>query len=371
MKRTMRLQELIAALEALAPPALAESWDNTGLLLGDRAAEVSRALTCLTLTPDVAAEAVAAGAQLVVAHHPLLFKPVQRLTADTVEGRTILTLLRAGVAVYSPHTAWDNAPQGINQQLAELCELQEIEPLRRSLASDQVKLVTFVPRDSLERVQRALWDAGCGIIGDYRECSYVLHGTGTFFGGEETNPAVGSAGRLEHVEEARLEVVCPTNRMVVAVAALRSAHPYEEPAFDVYPLQSLPGDAGAGRCGRLPQAMTLGGLAALIQQRLPSPGLQFAGDPQRKIERLGIACGAAAEFWKDAQRAGCQALLTGEARFHAALECREAGFGLIVAGHYATERHGMERLAALLAERCPAVIVTASSAERDPLTTAP
>ncbi|MDZ4684790.1 MAG: Nif3-like dinuclear metal center hexameric protein, partial [Planctomycetaceae bacterium] len=244
----MPLSELIAALEALAPPALSESWDNTGLLLGDRATEVTRALTCLTLTPDVAAEAVAGGVQLVVTHHPLLFKPVQRLTTDSVEGRTVVTLLRAGVAVYSPHTAWDNAPQGINQQLAELCELQDVAPLR-------------------------------------------------------------------------------------------SADSFVEPS------------QGAGRCGRLPRAMTLQELTALVRQRLNAPGLQFVGDPTMKIERLGIACGAAAEFWQDARRADCQALLTGEARFHAALECREAGFGLIVAGHYATERHGMERLAKLLAER--------------------
>jgi hypothetical protein len=214
-----------------------------------------------------------------------------------------------------------------------------------------------------------VWDAGCGVIGEYRECSYVLHGTGTFFGGESANPVVGQSGQLEHVNEARLEVVCPTSRLDAAVAALRSAHPYEEPAFDIYPLQSLPGDSGTGRCGRLSSPTTLGDLAALVRQRLNAPGLQLAGDPQMTVERLGIACGAAAEFWKDALRAGCQALLTGEARFHAALECREAGFGLIVAGHYATERHGMERLAELLAERCPGVTVTASAAERDPLVT--
>jgi dinuclear metal center YbgI/SA1388 family protein len=367
----MQLAELITHLEVLAPPALSEGWDNTGLLFGDRAADVSHVLTCLTLTPDVAAEAVANRVHLVVTHHPLLFKPVQRLTSDTAEGRTVLMLLRAGIAVYSPHTAWDNAPDGINQQLAELCGLQDIEPLRRSPTASQVKLVTFVPAEHLHSAQRAVWDAGCGVIGEYRECSYVLHGTGTFFGGESANPAVGQAGRLEQVEEARLEVVCPANRVDVAVAALRAAHPYEEPAIDIYPLQSLPGDSGAGRCGRLPSPRSLGDLAALVGQRLNVSALQFAGDPHRTVERLGIACGAAAEFWKDARRAGCQALLTGEARFHAALECREAGFGLIVAGHYATERHGMERLAALLAERCPGITVTASAVERDPLALLP
>jgi dinuclear metal center YbgI/SA1388 family protein len=366
----MNLPALIAALETLAPPAWSESWDNTGLLLGRRTGDVSRVLTCLTLSSDVAAEAVAAGVQLVVTHHPLMFKPVQRITSDTLEGRTMLSLLEAGVAVYSPHTAWDNAPLGINHQLAELCQLQDITPLRPLPGGSQYKLVTFVPRDSLERVQRALWDAGCGVIGDYRNCSFVLHGTGTFLGGDSTQPAVGEAGRLEHVDEARLDVVCPVERLEAAVAALRAAHPYEEPAFDAYPLHTLPGDGGAGRCGRLPQPTTLNELARTIRERLPARSLQVAGDPALKIERVGIACGAAAEFWKDARRAGCEALLTGEARFHTALECRDSGFGLIVAGHYATERHGMERLASLLAERCPDITVMASTVERDPLTPA-
>lgn len=363
----MRLHDTVAVLENLAPPALSESWDNTGLLLGDHTADVTRVLTCLTLTPDVAVEAVSVGAQLVVTHHPLMFKPVQRITADAPDGRTLLTLLRAGIAVYSPHTAWDNAPLGINQQLADLCGLQDITPLRRLPSHAQMKLVTFVPRDHLERVQEALWAAGCGVIGDYRKCSFVLDGTGTFFGEESANPAVGQPGRLEHVAESRLDVVCAADNIHTAIAALRSAHPYEEPAFDIHPLHSLPGDSGAGRCGRLPRPMTLRELAAQISQRLNPAGLQFAGDPDRKIERLGIACGAAAEFWKDARKAGCQALLTGETRFHVALECREAGFGLIVAGHYATERHGMERMAALLAEQCPGIMVTASAVERDPL----
>jgi dinuclear metal center YbgI/SA1388 family protein len=366
----MHINELLTALETLAPPALSESWDNTGLLMGSRAGDVSRVLTCLTLSPDVAAEAVSIGVQLVVTHHPLMFKPVQRVTSETLEGRTMLALLQAGIAVYSPHTAWDNAPLGINQQLAELCELQDVATLRCLPVASHFKLVAFVPRNSLERVQRALWDAGCGVIGDYQECSFVLHGTGTFLGGDSTQPTVGQAGRLEHVDEARLDVVCPVDRLKPAVAALRAAHPYEEPAFDCYPLHSLPGDVGAGRCGRLPQPMTLSELAGLVQQRLKAPGLQWAGDPALKIERLGVACGAAADFWKDSRQTGCQALLTGEARFHTALECRDAGFGLIVAGHYATERHGMERLAMLLAERCPGVAVTPSAVERDPLISA-
>jgi dinuclear metal center YbgI/SA1388 family protein len=368
---SMQLQDIVDVLEQLAPPELAESWDNVGLLLGDRKADVDRILTCLTLTPDVAEEAVRSGAQLVVTHHPVLFKAVQRLTTDTAEGRTLLTLLRGGVAVYSPHTAWDNAPLGINQQLAERLDLSAIQPLK-PLNKDEVKLVTFVPPEHLLAVQQAVWDAGGGVIGNYRQCSFVLEGTGTFFGDEAANPAVGQAGRLERVAEARVEVVCPTMRLSAVLSALRSAHPYEEPAIDVYPLRGLPAAGwGSGRQGALPAPLTLCELAQRVAARLPGARVEMVGPPERSIVQVGIACGAAAEYWKEAQRQGCQVLLTGEARFHTAVEVRDAGFALILAGHYATERLGMERLAQLLAERCAGISVSASAVEHDPLRACP
>ncbi len=364
----MHLRHLITHLESLAPPRLAELWDNTGLLLGDRNAEVNHVLTCLTLTPDVAAEAADVGAQLVVTHHPLLFKPVQRMTADTAEGRTLLWLARHGIAVYSPHTAWDNAPQGINQQLAELLELTDIVPLRPKLAGAAYKLVTFVPLSDLERVQRALWQAGCGVIGKYDNCSFTSSGTGTFFGSPETHPTIGAAGQLEQVSEQKLEVLCPQSRLAAALTALRGAHAYEEPAIDIIPLESLPDGSGAGRAGRWPGPATLAEVVERVRQRLSCPGLQFVGDPRQLVERAGVACGSAADFWPDARRVGCQVLLTGEARFHAALEVRDAGFAMIVAGHYATERFAMERLADLLMARCAGISAAASQVERDPLT---
>lgn len=364
----MLLSDVIDVLSELAPLSLAESWDNVGLLLGSRDAEITRILTCLTLTPDVAQEAVQSGAQLVVTHHPVLFKPVQRLTSETVEGRMLLTLAQYGVAVYSPHTAWDNAPEGINQQLADLFELTDVSPLRPQSEPEQVIVVTFVPQEKLADVQQAVWSAGAGVIGNYRHCSYVLQGEGTFFGTDEASPAVGQAGRLERVAEARLEVVCPTAQVSAALAALRQAHPYEEPAIDVIPLKAMTTwSIGSGRRGNLPALLNLSALAALVSQRLPGARVEIIGDEAASIQRVGIACGSAAEFWKDAQRAGCQALLTGEARFHDALAVRDAGFAMILAGHYATERPGMERLAQLLSEQCPGVTVTASMVERNPL----
>ena len=227
---------IVDHLAQFAPPALAADWDNVGLLLGERGAEVRRVLTCLTVTPEVAEEAVETRAQLIVTHHPVLFRAVKRLTGDTAEGRMLFALIRAGVAVYSPHTAFDGTHGGINEMLARRLGLTRREPLLPADGPRQCKLVVFVPDADLAKVSDALFAAGAGQIGQYSQCSYRLSGTGTFFGSDAANPAVGVKGRREEVAEWRLEVVCPEGRVAGAVESLRRAHSYEEPAFDVYPL---------------------------------------------------------------------------------------------------------------------------------------
>ncbi len=280
---TTRLADVIAVLEQLAPPELAESWDNVGLLIGRTDAEVQRVMTCLTLTPDVAAEAIARECQLIVSHHPILFHAVQRLTDQTGEGRMLLSLIEAGVSVYSPHTSYDSAAGGINRQLAGLFELTDIDVLRP------------VPETP---VSPDVSDSSSG--GD--------------------------------------------------VAAEDSAMP-----------------VGGGRCGNLPQPITLKALCELVKQQLGISAVQFVGDPEQSINRLGLACGSAAEFLPDAARIGCQALLTGEARFHACLEARGLSMALILPGHYASERPAVEQLARLLATAFPQLSVSASTSETDPL----
>jgi dinuclear metal center YbgI/SA1388 family protein len=188
--------DIIAVLERFAPGNTAASWDNVGLLLGDRAHPADKILTCLTLTPDVAEEAVAKSAQLIVTHHPILFRGVKRITADTAEGRTILKLAKADVAVHSPHTAFDDCPGGINDQLVDMLGLTNVKPLRAG-SPDECKFVVFVPDADLAKVADAIFAAGAGGVGHYRECSNRFKGTGTFFGDETTHPAVGQRGRRE------------------------------------------------------------------------------------------------------------------------------------------------------------------------------
>jgi dinuclear metal center YbgI/SA1388 family protein len=324
-------------------------------------------MTCLTVTPESAAEAVESGAHLVVTHHPVLFRGVKRLTTTTSEGRMLLSLIRAGVGVYSAHTAYDNASEGINDALASRLQLQDIVPLRRQAGPRQCKVVVFVPEADLGRVSEAMFAAGAGKIGEYSQCSFRLSGTGTFFGSETTNPSVGAKGRREEVSEYRLEVVCPESRIDTVIAAMRRVHSYEEPAFDVYPLQPQPRSQGEGRMGKLPVPTPLAELAKMTKQQLNSGHIQIAGPAERLIKSVALACGAGGEFLDDAARAGANAFLTGEMRFHDYLAAQAQGIALILPGHYATERFGVEDLAVRLQKQWPDLQIWASKRESDPL----
>jgi len=360
------VSDLSAYLEEFAPPGLAAEWDNTGLLLGDPNAPVERILTCLTLTPDVVEEAVAERASLIVSHHPILFRGAKKLTADRGDGSVVWPLARAGIAVYSPHTAFDNCIGGINDILCRRLGLVNVAPLRPRDDSKLFKLAVFVPDTDLAKVSDAVFGAGAGAIGQYEQCSFRLAGKGTFFGTDSTNPAVGQKGRREDVDEWRLEVIVLEAKLTAVVKAMRAAHSYEEPAFDVYPLH--PGKSGGeGRVGELVQPETLGGLAARAKIALNAGYLQVVGELAKPIRRVAVACGAAGEFLSDAMRVQADVFLTGELRFHDALTARSGRLAVLVPGHYATERPGIEELAGKLAADWPALTVWASRKECDPV----
>lgn len=360
------LAAILETLERLAPLNLAADWDNVGLLLGDRRMEVGRVMTCLTVTPETVAEAVAGEAQLIVTHHPILFRAVKRLTADNTEGRMLLSLARAGIAVYSAHTAYDDAPDGINEQLARGLGLATVEPLRKR-ESRSYKIVVFVPDTDLGRVSDALFDAGAGIIGQYSQCSFRLSGTGTFFGSDASNPTVGQKGRREEVAEWRLEVVCPEGSLDRALRAMRKAHSYEEPAFDVYPLRPTAGSVGTGRVGNLAEPLSLSAFSLRVRELLRVPSLQIVGNDQRTTKRVAIVCGAGGELLSDAVRARADVFVTGEMRFHDCLAAQAQDLGVCLPGHHATERFAMECLANRLREGWPELQIWPARQESDPL----
>ncbi|HYV39784.1 MAG TPA: Nif3-like dinuclear metal center hexameric protein [Gemmataceae bacterium] len=362
----MKLEDILGYLQQIAPLDLAADWDNVGLLLGDAGADTKRIITCLTVTPAVVAEAVDDKVNLIITHHPILFRATKKLTAATTEGRMLLDLARAGIAVYSAHTAFDNAAGGINDMIAERLQLTEVRPLRRR-SVQQFKIVVFTPEGDLAKVSDAMFAAGAGGIGQYNECSFRIPGTGTFFGTESTNPAVGQKGRREEVAEIRLEVICTAECLDTVVAAMRRAHSYEEPAYDIYPLKPTPAAVGEGRFGRLAKPMPLGKLAKSVQKALAANSVQVVGDDKRLVQSIAIVCGAGGEMLRDAQSAKSDMFLTGEMRFHDCLAAEASGLSVLLPGHYATERFGMEEMAGRLQAQFPALKVWPSSREHDPV----
>jgi len=358
-------------LEQFAPARLAESWDNVGLIWGDPGAPVQKVMTCLTVTPTAAAEAIDSGAELIVSHHPVLFRAVKQIRADSPETGYLWKLARAGVAIASPHTAFDNTKGGINDLLCERLGLVDVAGLRAAVAAapGSFKVVVFTLEAEREAVSSAAFQAGAGRIGAYEECSFAIPGEGTFFGTESANPTIGERGRRETVSELRLEFFCPSAKLAAVLAAVRASHSYEEPAIDVYPLHEI--DSGAsvapcvGRIGRLVDPQPLVEFARAVARALDTTSVAVAGDPARRVERVAVACGAGDDFLKDAARAGADVLLTGEARFHRGLEAEALGVGLVLAGHYATERPGVEHLAMLMGRAFPRLTVWASRSERD------
>jgi dinuclear metal center YbgI/SA1388 family protein len=361
------IRDVVEFLEQLAPLTLAAEWDNVGLLLGDRSREVNRIMTCLTVTPESAAEAIEGSAQLIVSHHPILFRSVKRLTSDSHEGRMLLGLIQAGVSVFSAHTAFDDSASGINESIGRRLGIVDLRPLRPKPPDQQFKVVVFVPDADLGRVSDAIFAAGAGNIGQYSQCSFRLAGTGTFFGSENTNPTIGEKGRREEVQEWRLEAICPRAFLDDVIRAIRRAHSYEEPAFDIYPLHSSASISGAGRVGTIGKPTSLAELARTAKSQLHAAQVQIVGNPDRVVQRAAIACGAAGEFLADAVRAAVDVFISGEMRFHDYLAAQAQGLALLLPGHYATERFAVEDLAGRIGSRWPELRVWASLRETDPV----
>jgi dinuclear metal center YbgI/SA1388 family protein len=362
---------LAGFLEELAPPAWAESWDNVGLQVGSPRRPVRSVLVALELTGAVVEEAVAVGAQLMVVHHPAIFRPLRALRTDTPAGRRLERLVQVGISLYAAHTNLDQAEGGTNDLLAAAVGLREPEVLSASGEEKLLKLVVFVPQGHVETVRTALAEAGAGHIGNYSHCTFQTEGTGTFLPLEGTRPFLGEKGKLEHVQEYRLETILPEGISRRAVAALIRAHPYEEVAYDLYPLAN-PGRArGHGRVGQLAQPVTVQELAGRVKTALGAEHLRVvAGEPDRRVERVAVGAGAGGSLVGPAAERGAQALVTGDVDYHDAQEALDLGLAVIDPGHFATERLIVPALAEYLRRRTReaglAVEILEAQGGRDP-----
>ncbi|WP_151191795.1 Nif3-like dinuclear metal center hexameric protein [Desulfotomaculum copahuensis] len=340
-------------VEELAPLELAEEWDNSGWQLGDPGASVRRVLLALDVDQDVCREARARDVQLIVSHHPLFFKGIKQIRLDRPAGVLVAELLRAGIGVYAAHTNLDSARRGVNDVLAAGLELRETAVLKPGGRERYLKLAVFVPADHAEAVKRTLGDAGAGWIGNYSHCTFAAPGTGTFLPLTGTNPYTGRVGQLAEVAEVRLETILPASIAGRVIEAMLAVHPYEEVAYDLYPLANrVKPTAGLGRTGMLPQALPLADFAGRVRGILSLPGLRWGGAANRAVRRVALCGGAGAGLWPEALAAGADVLVTGDVGYHAARDMLAAGMAFIDAGHYGTEKVILPALRDYLAQRC-------------------
>ena len=337
------LGEITELLDRWYPPQHAEEWDAVGLVLGDPAAGVRRILLAVDPVGAVVDEAILSDADLLVTHHPLFLKGVHGFAATTPKGRVAHRLGANGCALFAAHTNADSPAGGVSESLALALGLVDVRPLEADPRPPLDKLVVFAPLDAAERLRTAIADAGAGRIGDYDRASFSSPGEGRFRPLDGANPTIGEVGRLETVEEVRIESVLPRECRDAVVAAMVAAHPYEEPAYDVVELARLDeDDRGSGRVGRLPEPTTLQAFADHVAGVLPhtAHGVRVAGDPDRLVETVGL-CGGAGDFLLDRARAAAvDVYLTSDLRHHPASELREHGAAapaLVDVAHWAAE----------------------------------
>ncbi len=346
----MRLHELVEVLEERYDPSWAEPWDEVGLVCGDPEDRVERVLFAVDPVGAVVDEAIERGVQALVVHHPLLLTPVSSVAATTPKGRVVHRLVRHGIALYTAHTNADVPAGGVNEAIAATLDLRDAAVLAPTDGPALDKLVVFTPAAAADDVRRAMAEAGAGQIGAYDSCTFSTAGEGRFRPLAGADPAIGVVGEVETVAEVRIEAVLPRSARASVVAAVRAAHPYEEPAFDLFEVATppggfatgdLPSTRGHGRVGELPEPMSLRDFARLVATRFPATahGVRVAGDPQRWVRRVAVGAGSGESLLEDVRRAGADVYLTSDLKHHRAGESLEVegAPALVDIAHWAAE----------------------------------
>ncbi|HUW59690.1 MAG TPA: Nif3-like dinuclear metal center hexameric protein [Candidatus Bathyarchaeia archaeon] len=354
---TLTVGALIAAMDQWAPPALAFDWDRPGLAIGQPDWPVRRVLAALTVGPETAEAAALAGAEMIVSHHPLIYEPLHALRTDHPHTAMCLMLAEKKIACFSAHTNLDVAPGGVNDTLAGLLGIIERSPLMTAPQAGHAKLVTFVPESHLAAVREAVCNAGAGSIGAYTHCTFSAAGIGTFLPGEGAEPFSGSRGILNQEPERRFETLVPIARLGQVVEALRKAHPYEEPAYDVVELKFHGPHAGLGVKGRLEAPTTLRAFADHVAKVLSVSFVRVLGDMSACIERVGAMGGSGGSHVHEIP-GDLDVFVSGDVNYHSAMAARLRGLALIDAGHDGTEKCIVPVIAHFLREKFPGLEVT-------------
>lgn len=349
--RLYTVNDIIAVIDRFAPPALAMDGDVIGLQIGNPNRRVERMMIALDAYPEVIHQAVTSGVDLLITHHAPLYRPLRRIDTSSARGKAIAVALAHDLAIYTAHTNLDVAEGGVNDVLANLLNLQDVKILDRQTNEQLRKLVVFVPAYAHELVLQAVCSQGAGHIGAYSHCTFNTPGVGTFLPHKGSHPAIGMVGRLERTEEVRLETIVPVSNLSTIVRAMLEAHPYEEVAYDVYPLDIMGRAFGIGRVGNLSDKMPLAQFAETVKNRLGLSHIRFGGLPTSMVQRVAVLGGSGGKWARQALDLGADVLVTSDADHHTVAEALQDGLAIIDATHASMERPVLNALAHFLDEQ--------------------
>ncbi len=339
----MKCNEIIKNLEEWAPKGIAWQKDNVGLQVGSADRKINNILLCLELTSNVIDEAVEKNCNLIISHHPLLFHPLKKIDLQKDKNSQLLErLIKKEINLYSEHTNLDFTKNGVSFELAKILGLKNINFLVQS-ESNQYKLVVFVPKTHILQVADELFKAGCGLIGEYSNCSFRAKGEGSFKGSEKSNPSVGKKENFEIIEEYRLEVILESWKLNSAIKVLKQIHPYEEPAFDIYPLKNQNINYGVGAVGEFDDYLPVAEFLSLVSKNLNAEGFRYTKGKHDQIKRVAVCGGSGGEYIPDAIKSGADAYITADIKYHSFHDAT-GEILLIDAGHYETEIHSLNEV---------------------------
>jgi len=341
--------KVVKIMEGLAPDHLAESWDNVGLLIGHKNKMIQNILLALDVTEVVIDEAIEKNVDMIITHHPLIFKGLKTLTEDNTIAKMAMKLIRNDINLYAAHTNLDVCDDNTSMYLADLLSIKNTSILEVWETEKMIKIQVFVPESHLDQVKEAMFTHGAGQIETYDQCAYQTKGRGQFRPLEGASPYIGDQGQVAYVEEVKVEVLAPKTKLQDIISHMIKAHPYEVPAFDIIETLQKGHQRGVGSVGVLDKPMTLKDLSRLVKDTLKVEGLRFCGDPDKMIRRVAITTGSGMDFMKSASKKA-DVLITGDIKYHEAQEALQRNLCLIDAGHYETEVIFMDRLKVILDE---------------------
>ncbi len=332
----MQGTEFIRVFEQFCPLYLAEEGDPVGLHIGTLAKPIQRVMMTLDVRPEVVQEAIEKKIDLIVAKHPPIFRPIERFVTQDPQIKMYEDLIKNDIAVYAAHTNMDIIENGLNDWFCEMLEINETTFLTKTHTVIYKKLAVFVPEEAADKLRRALGQAGAGSIGEnYKNCSYSLKGEGRFTPIKNAQPAIGEIGKEERVKEEKIEVIFPETSQKAVLAALYTAHPYEEPAYDIFTIENYVKEYGLGRVGNLAKPLKLSAFTAKVKEVFQLDGLRLiTADPEQEIQRVAICGGSGGKFYQDALAKGADVYLTGDVYYHTAHDMLTDGLSVIDPGHY-------------------------------------